>query len=162
MPIPAFVAALRARVGTALLWLPGASAVILDDSDRLLLVRRADTGRWALVSGIVEPGEEPAHCVTREAQEEAGVTIEVESLAYVSTTPPVTYPNGDRAQYLDLTFLCRHVGGEPVVGDDESTDVGWFPLAALPEDLIPTSRERIRNALAHRGDPGGRARFARP
>lgn len=162
MPIPRFVAALRARIGTELLWLPGASAVILDDDDRLLLVRRADTGRWALVSGIVEPGEEPAHCVAREAQEEAGVTIDVQALAYVSATPQVTYPNGDRAQYLDLTFLCRHVEGEPAVGDDESTEVGWFALAALPEDLMPTSRDRIRNALEHRRDPDGRTRFARP
>ncbi|MGH8967712.1 MAG: NUDIX domain-containing protein, partial [Actinomycetes bacterium] len=60
MPIPPFVAALRAHVGHDLLWLPGVSGVVLDDEGRLLLGRRADNGLWAGVSGILDPGEDPA------------------------------------------------------------------------------------------------------
>lgn len=161
MPIPTFVAELRAHVGTALLWLPGVTAVTLDADDRVLLVRRSDNGRWALVSGIVEPGEEPARALAREVAEETGVTVDVVALAYADVTAPVTYPNGDRAQYLDLTFLCRYRDGTAVVGDEESTDVGWFPLDALPEPMTATSRDRLAQALVYRVNPTAGARFHR-
>lgn len=59
MPVPEFVAALRRHVGHAPLWLSGVSVVVRDDDGRLLLTRRADNGRWAVVSGVLEPGEEP-------------------------------------------------------------------------------------------------------
>lgn len=162
MPIPEFIVELRALVGTRPLWLPGVTAVILDAADRVLLVRRVDNGLWGLVSGILEPGEEPALCAVRESAEEAGVSIEVLALAHVSVSPAVRYPNGDRAQYLDLTFLCRHVAGEAHVADDEATDVRWFALDDLPADLTASSRHRLRNTLQFRREPGAGTRFARP
>jgi ADP-ribose pyrophosphatase YjhB (NUDIX family) len=161
VPVPEFVLRLRAHVGTEMLWLPGVTGVVLDDADRVLLVRRSDNGRWALVSGILEPGEEPARALVREVAEETRVSVAVDSLANVAVSAVVTYPNGDRAQYLDLTFVCRHVGGEAAVGDDESTAVGWFALDALPEPMNPSSRERLGVALAHRADPGRGTRFSR-
>lgn len=161
MPIPDFVVALRARVGTDPLWLPGVTGVVLDDADRVLLVRRSDSGRWALVSGIVEPGENPAAGLVREVLEETGVVAAVESLAYLSVTREVVYPNGDRARYLDTTFLCRYVSGTAVVGDDEATDVGWFALDEVPADLSESSRERLANALAFRANPAAGTRFTR-
>ncbi|MBC7290456.1 MAG: NUDIX domain-containing protein [Actinotalea sp.] len=149
MPVPDFVLRLREQVGTDLLWLPGVSAVVLDDQDRVLLGRRADNGRWAVVSGILEPGEEPAPAIAREALEETGVEVEVLALTAVSVSEPVHYPNGDRAQYLDLCFWCRPVAGEAQVADDESTDVGWFPPDALPQPLNPSSGPRIERTLAY-------------
>lgn len=149
MPIPEFVLHLREQVGTGLLWLPGVSAVVLDDEDRVLLGRRADNGRWAVVSGILEPGEDPAPAAARETLEETGVEVEVLALTAVSVTDPVEYPNGDRAQYLDLCFWCRPVGGEAHVADDESTAVGWFGLDALPTPLNRSSRLRIERTLPY-------------
>ena len=146
MPIPDFVLALRAKIGTDPLWLMGVSAIVLD-GDRVLLAQRADTGRWSTVSGIVEPGEHPAIAAVREVQEETGVTAEVERLAAVSVTEPITYPNGDRTQFTDLTFRCRYVGGEAHVADDESLDVGWFPLDDLP-DLDEAWRRRVTPAFS--------------
>lgn len=146
--MPDFVRDLRARVGTDPLWLAGVSGVVLDDADRLLLGRRADTGRWAVVSGILEPGEEPAVALAREVLEETGVVAEVLALTAVSVTDPHTYPNGDRAQYLDLCFWCRAVAGEAHVADDESLEVAWFARDALPADLTPTSVQRVARTLA--------------
>lgn len=147
MPIPDFVRRLRAGVGSDLLWLPGVSGVVLDDAQRVLLGRRADNGLWAVVSGILEPGEEPAVAVVRECREETGVEVEVVAMTSVTTSETVTYPNGDRAQYLDVCFWCRPTGGEARVGDDESTAVGWFALDALPEPLAASTRERLGHAL---------------
>jgi ADP-ribose pyrophosphatase YjhB (NUDIX family) len=164
VPIPDFVVRLRSRVGTDLLWMPGVSAVVVHDDGQLLLGRRADNGLWAVVSGILEPGEQPAHAVVREVLEETGIDAVVVGLAAVSSDREmIRYDNGDRAQYLDLTFLCRAVGGgEPWVADDESTAVGWFDPHALPEPLARSSRARIDHALAYRADPATGTWFARP
>ena len=56
MPTPDFILRIRDRIGHEALWLTGATAVVEDDG-RLLLVKRADTGEWSPVAGIVEPGE---------------------------------------------------------------------------------------------------------
>jgi len=146
MPIPEFVLDLRRRIGTDLLWLPGVTAVIVRGGE-VLLVQRADNGRWAPVTGIVDPGEHPADAAVREALEETGVQIAIEHLAWVHVTPRVYYPNGDQAQYLDHTFLCRYIAGEAHAADDESLAVKWFPLTDLPE-MPGTCAERIATATS--------------
>lgn len=149
MPTPEFILRLRETVGHDLLWLPGVSAVVLD-RDRVLLVRRADTGEWTPVTGICEPGEHPARTAVRECVEETGVVCEVEVLAWVDVTRVVVYPNGDRTQFVDHTFRCRYVSGEARVGDDESSEVGWFSPDGLPP-MDPVHVERIRTAVGHEG-----------
>jgi ADP-ribose pyrophosphatase YjhB (NUDIX family) len=146
VPVPEFVLALRRYVGQAQLWLPGVTAVVRRDSD-VLLVRRADNGQWAPITGIPEPGEEPAVAAVREAWEETRVEITVDRLASVSVTAPVTHVNGDRAIYLDHTFACTWVGGEPRVGDDESVEVRWFDRTGLPP-MKAELAERIEAACS--------------
>lgn len=133
MPTPHFVTDLRALVGQHPLWLCVAIAVVLDDEDQVLLHRRADTGVWALPGGIIDPGEEPADAAVRECYEETGVMVLPEALTSASVSPPVTYANGDQVQYLELAFRCRPVGGAARVNDDESLEVRWYRLSALPE-----------------------------
>lgn len=108
------------------------TAVVFDDEERVLLVRRADNGRWALVTGCLEPGEQPALGTVREVFEETGVVAAVERLISVEALPPDVCPNGDQVQWLDLAFQCRAVSGAARVNDDESIEVGWFRLDALP------------------------------
>ncbi|AZG48527.1 NUDIX hydrolase [Gordonia insulae] len=151
MPIPDFIRALRRHVGHDPLWLSGVSAVVRAEDGRILLTRRVDTGQWAVVSGVLEPGEEPARAVLREIAEETGVRAEVLRLTSVDVTPMITYPNGDQTQYLDVCFLARHIDGDPHPADDENSAVRWFAPDDLPEDLAETSRLRIDKAL--RGDP---------
>jgi ADP-ribose pyrophosphatase YjhB (NUDIX family) len=153
MPIPDFVVELRKHVGTSELWMPAVTAVVLRD-DEILLVRRADNDEWAPITGILDPGEEPALGAAREALEETGVTVRVDRLASVSSSSRVTHGNGDLAVYLDLTFACSWVEGEAHVGDDESVDVRWWPVDGLPP-MHPVLRERI--AAARSGEE--RARF---
>jgi 8-oxo-dGTP pyrophosphatase MutT (NUDIX family) len=150
VPIPDFVQRLRARIGHDPLWLVGVTAVVLR-GDEVLLVRRADFGNWSPIAGIVEPGEHTATAAEREALEEAGVVASVERLAGVSVSKEYTYPNGDRTAYTNLTYRLRYESGEARVNDDESTDVRWFPLDALP-DLLPQYVRRIRHAVEDRPD----------
>ncbi|MFJ7129007.1 NUDIX hydrolase [Streptomyces sp. NPDC098101] len=148
MATPDFIRTLRETAGHQLLFLPGVSAVVFDDRGRVLLGRRSDNGRWAIIGGIVEPGEQPADCAVREVYEETAVRCEVERIVIVETLrKPVVYPNGDQCQFMDVTFRCRAVGGEARVNDEESTEVGWFAVDDLPE-MKRFSLLRIEKALA--------------
>jgi len=147
MATPDFIRTLRATAGQQLLWLPGITAIVFDDDGRVLLGRRSDTGKWSVVGGIPEPGEQPAECAVREVFEETAVRCEVERVVLVQALEPVTYTNGDICQYMDTTFRCRAVGGEARVNDDESLEVGWFDVDALPE-LNEFGLFRIKQALS--------------
>lgn len=152
MPTPDFVLSLRKKIGHDLLWLPGITGVVFNDKQQVLLVRRADDGRWTLITGMLDPGEEPAAGTLREVEEEAGVTAEIEHLIHVGSHGPITFPNGDRCTFLNVAFRCRYVGGEARVNDDESTDVGWFDLDRLPP-LSDRHTLLLKLALAADGVP---------
>jgi 8-oxo-dGTP pyrophosphatase MutT (NUDIX family) len=147
MPIPDFVAKLRAHVGHDLLWLSSATAVVLDERDRVLLAQRSDTGTWALPGGIIDPAEQAADAVIREVFEETGVIAVPDRLVEVGVSPRFAYPNGDEVQYLDLIFSCRAVGGEARVNDGESLDVGWYPPDSMPA-VSPETAALVRQAIS--------------
>lgn len=155
MPTPEFILELRRLVGTTELWLPGVTAVVRRD-DELLLVQRSDNHQWTPITGIVDPGEEPAVAARREALEETGVEIRVDRLASIGVVGPITYANGDRSAYIDHTFACSWVSGEPFVADDESVAVRWCAL-----DDLPTMSEEMRGRIDAALSDEERARFAR-
>ncbi|MCX5555522.1 NUDIX domain-containing protein [Streptomyces sp. NBC_00038] len=147
MATPDFIHTIRATAGQQLLWLPGVTAIVFDDAGRVLLGRRTDTRKWSVIGGIPDPGEQPAAAAVREVFEETAVRCVVERVVLVQALAPVTYENGDICQYMDITFRCRAVGGEARVNDDESLDVGWFDVDALPE-LNEFCQLRIKQALS--------------
>jgi 8-oxo-dGTP pyrophosphatase MutT (NUDIX family) len=160
MPIPDFILELRERVGTHPLWLSGVTAVVVRD-DEVLIIRRADNGRWAPVAGIIEPGEHPADTAEREVLEEAGVVVDVERVAGVDVSAPVVYPNGDETQYLVVVLRCRWISGDPYPADGEATEALWVPvdeLSALDPALSEASVRRIGWALSD--DPAAAFRRA--
>ncbi|QAY61149.1 NUDIX domain-containing protein [Microbacterium protaetiae] len=157
MPTPEFVLDLRKHIGHAPLPLVGVTAVVFR-GDRVLLGRRADNGERQPVSGIVEPGEEPADAAVREVREEAGIVARATRLAWVHQMDRVTYANGDAVDYLTLTFRCEWVSGEPHPVDGELTEVGWYAPTELDE-LDDDHRRRVelaRNADEPARYEGGR------
>jgi 8-oxo-dGTP pyrophosphatase MutT (NUDIX family) len=152
MPTPEYVLELRRFIGTRPLFLAGVTAVVVR-GEEVLLGRRSDNGALTPVTGIVDPGEEPADAACREALEEAGVVIRADRLTWVHQIPRVTYENGDQSDYLDLTFRCTWISGDPFPVDGEMTEVGWFRL----DDLVGLGvddemRARIASALDERGE----------
>lgn len=162
MPVPDFIVQLRSQIGHAPLWMPGVSVVVFDDAGRILLGRRADNGLWAVISGIPEPGEQPADAVARECREEAGIEVEILGICAVDAVGPIEYPNRDVASYMDTLFVARADAAQAAqvrVADDESTDMGWFHPDELPSEITASSPGRIANALAWIHNPGQGARF---
>lgn len=146
MGMSPYVRRLRDHVGHDLLLLPTVCALVFDNEERLLLGRRSDTGRWALVGGAVDAGEEVADAVVREVLEETAVHVRPDRITWVYTVSDLVYPNGDRTSYVCTAFRCSPLSGEPRVNDDESLEVGYFPVDALPP-LTDAHLERVRDAL---------------
>ena len=99
-PIPPFVVELRELIGHRQLWLPAVTAVVLREEE-VLLTRRADNGRWAPITGLLDPGEHPAVGAVREAEEEASVVVRAERLA----------DGADHVDVGDPRVVADRVGG---------------------------------------------------
>ncbi|MDR6685861.1 8-oxo-dGTP pyrophosphatase MutT (NUDIX family) [Arthrobacter sp. 1088] len=150
MGAPEFILKLREKIGNDPLWLPAVRGVVFDDDGRVLLCQRADNHHWTVITGILEPGEHPAPGLVREIFEETAVVAETERIIAVGVVGPVTFPNGDICDFLDITFRCRYVSGEAQVNDDESIAVGWFGLDELP-DMSEGNLQAIRLATEPEG-----------
>ncbi|CAN5751748.1 hypothetical protein BH23ACT5_BH23ACT5_21880 [soil metagenome] len=101
----------------------GADAAIIDEDDRILLVRRTDDGRWGLIAGWVEPNEHPAATVVREAAEEVGLDVEVTQLAGICHRPAGA-ESGPHST-VSVIYLCRVVGGHLTPQPHEVIEADW-------------------------------------
>lgn len=138
MPLSPYLARLRGRVGHELIMLTGVSACIFDEVGRVLLAHHVDSGIWALPGGAVEPDEDPAAAVAREAREELGIAVTLQGLIGVYGGPEfrVSYPNGDLVSYVAIVYACR-AAGTPAALDISEVDEVRF-VAHL--DGLPAAR----------------------
>jgi ADP-ribose pyrophosphatase YjhB (NUDIX family) len=123
MPLSPYLTRLRGRVGHELIILPGVSACIFDEAGRVLLAHHVDSCIWALPGGAVEPDEDPAAAVAREAREELGLAITLQGLIGVYGGPEfrVSYPNGDLVSYVAIVYACT-AAGTPAALDTSEVD----------------------------------------
>lgn len=103
----------------------GASCAIMRDG-RLLLTRREDNGLWCLPGGGVEAGETWAQAAAREAAEETGLQVRIDSVLAVYADPDavIVYADGRRNQVFGVCF--RASTDDEAGLSDEVTQVGWF------------------------------------
>ncbi|MDY5840609.1 MAG: NUDIX domain-containing protein [Corynebacterium camporealensis] len=165
MPTPKFITDLREKIGHDQLYLPACSAIIIRpvpegaplwEVPTVLLVQRADNGNWAPVEGICEPGEEIGASAVREVKEEVDLDARVEALLGVGSIGPVTYPNGDKCMFMNTAMrLSVADDAEPVISDEENTNVQWCSVAQLPSSVTRQSRLMIGDAVAQMKHPQG-------
>ncbi len=122
---------------------------VIDDAGRILLIRRADNGLWAMPGGGLEVGETPAEGVVREVLEETGVTCEPVTLIGVYDSRYCGTPSF--YQLYQFSFLCRPLSNVEVIDQashaHEVKDVQWFSEHDLPQDIDPSHKPRISEAF---------------
>lgn len=132
-----------------------ASAFVLDDRGRLLMIRRTDSGLHALPGGRHELGETMTGTAIRETQEETGITIAVTGLIGIYSNPDhvVEFSDGEVRQEFSICFRADPVSGQPR-DSDESSEVRWVDPAELPIlDIHPSIRLRIEHGFERRPVP---------
>jgi 8-oxo-dGTP diphosphatase len=120
------------------------AAAARTEDGRWVLIRRGDTGTWALPGGTLEWGETLRDCLARELEEEAGVTkSEIVRLVGVFSAPE----RDPRFHAVQIVVECKvdSPAQEPL-NPLEITEVGLFDDASLP-DLALGQGDMIRAAL---------------
>lgn len=127
------------------LLIPEAHLYLLQDG-ALLMMRRCNTGyqdgRYGLVAGHVEPGEDFVDAIIRETQEEVGLTVEPDALEVVHVTYRLHPGDARIAGFV----RARSWHGEPrIMEPDKCDDLQWFPLHALPDNTVPYVRQSVEH-----------------
>ncbi|WP_433505752.1 NUDIX domain-containing protein [Pseudonocardia halophobica] len=133
---------------------PSVFAVVRDDADRVLLVRRADDGFWELPGGRVEIGESAVDAAEREVAEESGVAIKVLRVAGVYSDPGhvVVDGTGEVRQQFAVCVHARPESGDPRPDGEETTEADWVSVDRLDRlAMHPAMRQRLRHAVTEPG-----------
>ncbi|UZJ25543.1 NUDIX domain-containing protein [Rhodococcus antarcticus] len=112
-----------------------ASALVLDaDATHVLLTLHPRVGRWIQLGGHCEPSDESlVDAGLREACEESGLDeLVIDPEVLHLDTHPITCSGGVPTRHLDVRFLVRAAPGAQIVRSEESVDLRWWPVDALP------------------------------
>ncbi|MCA9957421.1 MAG: NUDIX hydrolase N-terminal domain-containing protein [Anaerolineales bacterium] len=127
---------------------------VIDENGRILLIQRADNGKWALPGGALEVGETPAAGVVREILEETAVATA--PVALIGIHDSRLCGSQTRHHLYHILFLCRPVQvGNPRTAShaEEVLAVDWFSADELPNNLDEGHKTRIPEAFrVWRGD----------
>jgi ADP-ribose pyrophosphatase YjhB (NUDIX family) len=134
----------------------GVCAAIFDSDGRLLMERRSDNGFWGMPGGGVDVGESVEQAVKREVMEETGLRVEIKRLVGVYSDPRryniAAYPDGIVLQGVSFLFECVRVGGDLRISH-ESTEIGYFGVDDLPENMLLSHVIRIADATDSASGP---------
>ena len=150
--MPAFLEALRSKVGHDLLVLPSAAGLVINDEGHVLCIRHAANRKWTFPGGCVEPDESPRDAVMREVLEETGLETRVVGLLGAGGGPDyrIVYPNGDEVCYVSNLFECRIAGGHLRPDGVEVIEAAFFPIGRLTSlDLSRIARAHLRTVAEH-------------
>ena len=142
-----YLGKLRKVVGRRLILVPGARIVVHDRLGRVLLELRKDFRRWGLPGGHQEVGDSSADTAVREVFEETGLRINRPLVFGIASDPrheTIRFPNGDRTQSVSVLFHAKKPRGDARFDPNETLELGWFALDALPEAVMPNSARTLR------------------
>jgi len=132
--------------------LTASTLVLSHDGARVLLTLHAKAQQWFQLGGHLEPGDRTlAGAAEREAREESGLPLTVGPSPVhldehvVPFCRPGTGGPARPVHHLDVRFVAVAEPGAEGVVSDESLDVRWWPVDALPN---PELAELVDLALA--------------
>jgi 8-oxo-dGTP pyrophosphatase MutT (NUDIX family) len=155
MPMSNYARRMRSKVGNDFLLMPSVTALVFDESRRVLLVRPSHRDSvWVAPGGAVDPDEQPQDAVVREVWEETGLLVEPTELRGVFGGPEyrVWYANGDEVGYMMAIYECHVTGGTLCADGDEIAEARYFTASELETvTLSRWARIVVPQLIATRG-----------
>ena len=130
----AYIMNLRKYVGYEPLIGLGATTLVFNEKNEILLNLRTDTNNWGIPGGSMELYETIEETAIRELKEEAGISAEELELVTVLSGKDYyfEYPNGDKLCTVIVLFKVKNYSGTVKVSDKESKELKFFALDKLP------------------------------
>lgn len=141
-----YISEIRKYVGHMPIMVTAAMGIIYDKEKGILFEKRTDNGMWCVPGGAMELGETAEEALRREIREETSLEIKNPRFFKVRENVHMAYPNGDEVYYTDLVYLIEDYSGHLGM-DDESSELKWFPIQELPENIMPTQIDYILAAV---------------
>jgi len=118
---------------------PAVGVIMIENGQVLLVRRRFDPyrGLWAIPSGFIEYDEDVRSTGVREALEETGLAVEIDSLHAVESCF-----DDPRGNTLLVLYRAHATGGVLKAGDD-AEEVRFFPLSDLPPIAFEAHRKTL-------------------
>ena len=140
-----YIMDLRKVVGHRPLLQVGASVIVVDKENRVLLQLRSDNHCWGYAGGSVELDEVVEEAAKRELYEETGLIARRLELFGVFSGPDThyVYPNGDEVSNVDVVYACREYTGELTCQAGEVDELRFFALDEIPENLSKPIRKPL-------------------
>jgi ADP-ribose pyrophosphatase YjhB (NUDIX family) len=121
----------------------GVRGVVLDQQNRVFLIRHTYVPGWHLPGGGVETGETAQEALERELREEACIAIdEPPSLFGVFFNNRVS-----RRDHVLVYVIRRFTVLQAKQPDREIAEAGFCPLDNLPEETTSATRSRLAEIL---------------
>jgi len=130
--------------------LPAVAAIIFNEKGEVLLQKRRDVNKWGLLGGHVEFGETVEEAICREIFEETGTSAFVKRMIGVYSSPSSqTYEYADRKVQYITTYFEAMLNKEitPGFSNNETMDINYFPVNAIPVDLALVNPYWLQDAL---------------
>lgn len=129
-----YIMNLRRYVGHEPLIGLGATTLVFNDRNEILLNLRSDTNTWGIPGGSMELHETIEETAVRELKEEAGISADKLELVTVLSGDEYyfEYPNGDKMCTVIVLFKVLNYIGEIKASDNESKQLKFFSLDSLP------------------------------
>jgi ADP-ribose pyrophosphatase YjhB (NUDIX family) len=115
------------------------AGIVVDDAERILIIRRRDNGHWEPPGGILELDESFEDGVSREVFEETGLHVHVDRLTGV-------YKN-IRIGVVALVFRCTPLSVGIQTQSHEAETIRWVNLADIPNLMAPAFAIRVTDAF---------------
>lgn len=136
---------LRKQIGHRKIILNSAGTIIVRDG-KILFQRRADNGKWGLIGGLLEMNETYAQAALREAREETGLNVRLDSFLGIFHNHEMVWSNGDEAHVISAIFTAYIVSGEPRT-DEESLELKFFGIDEIPDLFAEDHRAAVEAYL---------------
>jgi len=143
-----YIQSMRKYISHERLMIIGGSVIVYKNG-KILLQLRKDNCCWSYHGGCVELGELVEETAKRELFEETGLVANSLELMGIFSGAELfyTYPNGDMVANNDVVYLCEDFSGETTTETNETTDLRWFDIDNLPENISPPVMKPLAQCL---------------